>query len=643
MPVPPVPLLSVVFKPGAAVEGTLKVDILPLEGRKARIGLARTAWMMLGSVGLIGGSLLAATVPASAGSSGGYSLYQCANGGKGTLASCSGTNYIHGDLNPNDSHWAEGDFVPFQLRLTGLSAGSYTVAVKYKTVDKGLHAYDYLGSFDATETTSPTATARDANANNPCSAVIPSCDPTHPTDTANIPAANLSQVNSICHATLNSFQPTSPTGKFSLWGPSGSSLGAVAYESPLNQPTQTGGSVSACYTIVDVPVTVGAGGGSLVLAWSGHVAAAADWGPNTGAGGISGDPYHMFVDHVTGLSSTGNQDRAMTVGATAPTLSTIIVDAANTPVTTVPMGTSVHDTALLTGTTSTAGGTVTYKLFHSPDCTGTATSTDTVTVTNGVVPDSPSSTPGVGTWSYLVSYSGDPKNATATAACEGPLTVNEVLASLVNVAKSEPTPGDGQTVTAGQSAAITYELAVTNAGSADASNIVVTDVIPTGSTYVAGSAGPAADAPVYDSTTNTIKWTVPSVPAGTVSSPIDLTFRATVDAADLNGSTISNVASYDCTPQQQLETSIRRAAVQMCSTNEVSNPVIVKQTGGNPQVTTTTTTVKPTTTTTKPALAFTGSGSGLLGALGAGLVGSGGLVLLLNRRRGLSGKHFAQK
>lgn len=619
------------------------MESLPNEGRKARIGIARAAWTVIGLAGLVGGSLLMAVAPAGAASSGGYSLYQCANGGKGTLASCSGTNYIHGALNPNNSHWAEGDFVPFQLRLTGLSAGSYTVAVKYKTVDKGLHAYDYLGSFDATESTSPTPTARDANGNNPCSTVIPSCDPTKPTDTASIPAADLSQVNSTCHATVNSFQPASPTGKFSLWGPSGSSLGVVAFESPLNQPTQTGGSVSACYTIVDVPVTVGPGGGSLVLAWSGHVAAAADWGPNTGAGGISGDPYHMFVDHVTGLSATGSQDRAMTVGATAPTLSTIIEDGANTPVTTVPMGTSVHDTALLTGTTSTAGGTVTYKLFNSGDCTGTATSTDAVTVTNGVVPDSPSSTPAAGAWSYLASYSGDPGNAAATAACE-PLTVNQVLASLVNVVKSEPTPGDGQTVTAGQSSAITYQLAVTNAGSADASNIVVTDAVPTGSTYVAGSAGPAADAPIYDSTTNTITWTVPSVPAGTVSSPIELTFRATVDAADLNGSTITNVASFDCTPQQQLETSTRRAAVQMCSTNEVSNPVIVKQSGGNPQVTTTTTTtVKPTTTTTKPALAFTGSGSGLLGALGAGLIGSGGLVLLVNRRRSRSGRHFAQK
>ena len=621
------------------------MHILPLEGRKPRIGLFRTAWLTLGSIGLVGGSVLAAAAPAGAASSGGYSLYQCANGGKGTLQSCTGTNYQHGDLNPNNSHWAEGDFVPFQLRFTGLSAGSYTAAIKYKTVDKGLHAYDYLGSFDATETTS-VANLAHANGNNPCSTVIPGCDPTKPTATINIPAADLSGVNSTCASGVNAFQPASPTGKFSLWGPSGSALTGIAYESPLNQATQQGSKVTACYTIVDVTFTVPSDKSSLVLAWGGHVASALDWGANTGAGGISGDPYHMFVDSVTGLSATGAQDRAMTVSATQPTIATVIEDAANAPVATVPDGASVHDTATLSGTTSTAGGTVTYEMFNNGTCDGQPTTTyDPVTVTNGVVPDSPSSTPGVGTWSYLALYSGDPHNESATGACEGPLTVTETPFAVIDVVKSEPTPGDGKTVTAGQSAPISYKLSVTNSGNADASNEVVTDVVPTGATYVAGSAGPSSANPVYNATTHTITWTIPTVPAADGASPgeVDVTFQATVDSSDILGSTITNVASFECPPAPigNVETS-RQSAVQTCLTNEVSNPVTVIQTGGNPQQSTTTT-VAPTTSTTKPALAFTGSRSGVLGALGAGLVGSGGLVLLLNRRRGRSGDHFAEK
>lgn len=600
---------------------------------------------------MIGGSFMIAVGSANAASSGGYSLYQCANGGTGTLQSCSGANYQHGDLNPTNSHWAEGDFVPFQLRLTGLASGSYTVAIKYKTVDNGLHAYDYLGSFDATETTSPTPNAAHANGNNPCSTVIPGCDPTKPTDTVNIPAANLTGLNLTCASTLNDFQPSSPTGKFSLWGPSGSAFtGAPTYETPLNQATQHGGKVTACFTIVDVSFKVPSDNASLVLAWGGHVASALDWGPDTGAGGISGDPYHMSIDHVTGLSSTGSEDRAMTVSATQPTISTVIEDAANTPVITVPAGASVHDTATLSGTTSTAGGTVTYEMFDNGTCTGDPTTTyPPVTVTNGTVPNSPSSTPGVGTWSYLAVYSGDAHNESATGACEGPLAVTEAPIAIIDVVKSELTPGDGQTVTAGQSTPITYGLKVTNAGNADASNVVVTDVIPTGTTYVAGSAKPAGAAPSYDPTANTITWTIPTVPAAAGAAPgeVDLTFQAKVDSSDIDGSTILNVASFsdlntpNCTP-------LAPSVTQTCLTNQVSNPVTVEQSGGNPQQTTTTvaptttaaptTTVAPTSTTLKPALAFTGAHTGLLSLLGAGLIGTGGAVLALSRRRRPSGR-----
>jgi hypothetical protein len=54
----------------------------------------------------------------------------------------------------------------------------------------------------------------------------------------------------------------------------------------------------------------------------------------------------------------------------------------------VSIGTAVHDSATITGATSTAGGTVTYNVYTNNTCTTLYASAGTKTVTNGVVPDS---------------------------------------------------------------------------------------------------------------------------------------------------------------------------------------------------------------------------------------------------------------
>lgn len=636
------------------------MESLPHEGRKARIGIARAVWLALGSIGLLGGSLIAAVTPASAqgGATNQYNLNQCANGGKGTLAACAGSNYQNGNLNENNSHWAEGEFVPFQLILTNITSGSHTLTIQYQEINGGDHAYDYLGSFNATETTGAPTPAF-ANQNNPCVSDIVNCNPASPVSTKDIPSPDFSNVNSTCGVTTGNSSPgTLPSGrKFSLWGPAGSSLTSAVYQSPQDELQGS----NNCLTLIDVTFTAPSDGSTLVLAWSGHIASQADWGGAIAAGNISGSPYHMWINQMVNSptdTTKGAQERDMKVTASTPTISTVIKNAAGTAITrtsTVTSGTLIHDTATLTGATSSAGGTVTYELFNNLTCDGTPmTIYPAETVTNGAVPDSPSFNAAVGNYSYLALYSGDPTNAPAKGACEGPFTVTAVQAPVIDVIKSEPTPGDGTSVTAGQTAPITYNLAVSNFGSLDASNVVVTDVVPTGTTYVSGSAGPAADAPSYDSTTNTVTWTVPTVTAETGSTPgvETLTFQVTVNSSDAAGSTIVNQAAFTNvnTPSCNVGSvgsvdTNRRSVALTCLTNQVSNPVIVITPGTSPLVTTTTTTVKPkaTTTTTKAALAFTGSRAGLLGAVGAGLVGSGGLVLLLNRRRGRSGRHFPQK
>jgi hypothetical protein len=86
---------------------------------------------------------------------------------------------------------------------------------------------------------------------------------------------------------------------------------------------------------------------------------------------------------------------------------------------TVNIGDPVHDSATLTGATSDAGGTVTYSAYAGANtCTGTDLLNSTVTVTNGIVPDSDDFTPTTaGTYSFQAVYSGDANNNGATSVC----------------------------------------------------------------------------------------------------------------------------------------------------------------------------------------------------------------------------------
>ena len=78
---------------------------------------------------------------------------QCANrenGPSNPINDCSGAAWINGNLNSSKSLYREGDFVPFRTEIAGLTASrSYTIQIGYDAVQSGLHAYDYLGSFDA--------------------------------------------------------------------------------------------------------------------------------------------------------------------------------------------------------------------------------------------------------------------------------------------------------------------------------------------------------------------------------------------------------------------------------------------------------------------------------------------------------------
>jgi hypothetical protein len=85
---------------------------------------------------------------------------------------------------------------------------------------------------------------------------------------------------------------------------------------------------------------------------------------------------------------------------------------------TIEVGDTIHDSATLTGATANAGGTVTYTVYTDTACSAGAQSAGTVTVTNGVVPDSdPITFNSTGDFYWQAVYSGDANNLTASSVC----------------------------------------------------------------------------------------------------------------------------------------------------------------------------------------------------------------------------------
>jgi len=189
---------------------------------------------------------------------------------------------------------------------------------------------------------------------------------------------------------------------------------SVTFTATVTVVAPGAGSPSGTVTFLDGATILGTGtlsGGTATFTTStlavGSHSITASYGGDTNFSGSTSAALTQTVNPVSGVSIT-----------------TTIRDSTNAAVTSVVVGTTVHDTATLSGATATAGGTVTYNFFTTGTCTGTAAS-QTVPVTNGLVPNSSPATPApAGAFSYNATYSGDANNSGAKSACE-PLTVNK--------------------------------------------------------------------------------------------------------------------------------------------------------------------------------------------------------------------------
>ncbi|HEX3612074.1 MAG TPA: Ig-like domain repeat protein [Sporichthyaceae bacterium] len=100
------------------------------------------------------------------------------------------------------------------------------------------------------------------------------------------------------------------------------------------------------------------------------------------------------------------------------------------------VGSSVTDTATLTGATSDASGTILFTLFTGGACGGSVAFQDVEYVSSGAATSAAYTPLAAGTYSFLAVYSGDLKNSGATAACAS-----------VTLSKTTPTLSSSPNVT----------------------------------------------------------------------------------------------------------------------------------------------------------------------------------------------------
>jgi hypothetical protein len=136
---------------------------------------------------------------------------------------------------------------------------------------------------------------------------------------------------------------------------------------------------------------------------------------------------------------------------------------------TVPVGTTVIDSSILSGANSgTAGGSVTYTVYSDNQCSLTVANAGTKTVTNGIVPDSdPVPFSQAGTFFWQAAYGGDANHSPGKSTC-GAETVTVTQVHTILTKTASPTSGVAPLT-------VTYTYHETNDGTEPLSGVAVTD------------------------------------------------------------------------------------------------------------------------------------------------------------------------
>jgi hypothetical protein len=126
--------------------------------------------------------------------------------------------------------------------------------------------------------------------------------------------------------------------------------------------------------------------------------------------------YGGNLEHQAVASACGAEVLTVTAPTTTSTLQT--AGGVSSTSLAVPKGTSITDKALIAGSQAkSATGTVTYALFSDSKCTKPVGAPSAAIVVGGVAGPSGAVKPGVGTYYWVASYSGDSLNGPSLSKC----------------------------------------------------------------------------------------------------------------------------------------------------------------------------------------------------------------------------------
>jgi uncharacterized repeat protein (TIGR01451 family) len=500
-----------------------------------------------------------------------------------------GANWQNGNLNHNQAILLEGDSVPYQDQFNGLSVGprnNYVFTIQWQTTNMGKHALDYLTSYDYTwNGGSGTGSSVDGHALDGTG--LPSSTPFTTFQIPIDPNINSGPPsNFMINGRTPVGSPTNPPDQFfTMYG--ATLTGVFGYTTyPLTGTTTQTLSISfTTAPTASVPNPVS----NPVLLWGGHIASQLDWGPGSGAGSISGSPYHMSQESLTlngdVVHGVGSQDRSLMADAViSPTI--IVVDKVANP--TTPSqdfgfantsnvffapgqpANSVNSFSLDGSNTFTVPPyTLPGSSGHNVELLQTKTfgQPDSTRIMEGVLPAGWTLT-GIKIHSFLTGdtvqsgptaalncVAGDTLWVTFTDTFHGTSSTAD-LALAKTVSNAHPNVGD----------LITYAVTLTNNGPGPGTGITVTDRLPGGLQLKSATTTQG----VYDGASGL--WTVGSVPSGggatltvmaQVVSPAPETNTAVISHSDSIDPNPSNNSASATEAAQQADLSIRKT---------VSNP-----------------------------------------------------------------------
>ena len=246
-------------------------------------------------------------------------------GANGQLSSPTTVTWQNGNLNSNNSHYIEGQSVPYRLVMSNLPVGTpVTVTMNFDITHGAKYAIDFITGYNWLQphnfSNHTTPESIDPLAGTGVSGTpdyLRPSDPPYLSANLAVPGApgalasfrsvngyNSSGVPVIAASSQNSM---------TLWGGTFDQVYGVTYAYSnavlvLNNVNQ-----SVSFTFKFTPTSADA-----VLAWGGHIARRQDWGTNPvqSAGGISGSPYHMRRESWS-LGNIGNTDMQMQIALSA--------------------------------------------------------------------------------------------------------------------------------------------------------------------------------------------------------------------------------------------------------------------------------------------------------------------------------------